>query len=184
MIRTFFIFSIFYSIIIGAQNIDKNCLKSVIKKNILEDSLTLKINDFGKTLKTLNGKWKFVDLIDGKGKKVDKLTEKMPMPKNEFIWMNSNYYFDHTLEFNNDYLKIIMTFFEGSNATQTENYKLIYLPNAEVIKKISIEGDEICTQIPSNYKIQYLDDRKLIIYHIPFDNKENIEYILSVYEKL
>lgn len=181
MNRKFLIFLILFSTLLNAQKID--CVDSVIKKSILEDSLTMRIDDFEKTLKTLNGTWKFVKLIDEKGNTVDKLTEKMPMSKNEFIWMDSNYSFDHTLEFNGDKLKRVMTFFEGSNAVQTQKYKLIYQPNRKAIKSITLEGDEVCTQVPSFYKIQYLDEKKLSLYHIPFDNKEKVEYILYIYEK-
>lgn len=134
------------------------CVKSAIGKVLLEDSLAMKINDFDGALKTLSGQWKFAHLLDNKGRKVAKITEKMPMPKNEFIWMNGNYSFDHTLEIKNQQLKKKMTFFEGSNIEQEENSQLIYLPNSKTIKTITLEGDEICTQIPSNLKIQYLDD--------------------------
>lgn len=160
------------------------CVKSVIRKALLEDSLALKINDFDGALKALSGQWKFVHLLDDKGRRLEKITEKMPMPKNEFMWMSGNYSFDHTLEIKNQKLKKRMTFFKGSNIEQVENSQLIYLPNSKSIKNITLEGEEICTQIPSNLKIQYLDDKKLVLYHIPFNNKEKVEYLLYIYEKL
>lgn len=177
-----FVFCFFLSQFLSSQKFD--CKKSIIEKSELEDSLLLKIENPESLIKFLNGKWKFKSTVDENGKTRKVITENFPSANNEILKLENTYFYNHELIFNEYRYTQNSTFVENSNILQQNFFQLIYLPKQNIFKKISLDENSECAEIPSIFKMNSISDEKLVFFYIPHDNDEKVKYLLFEYEKV